>query len=610
MATLADELLNDFEDSGDEGDNIDPDNSRDDMLGSPENHPNHLTKENDSEDGSMSDVSVEDTAAAVADAMDEDDEEEVQKSKIEKIQLGGVSDVRSVAGLIKTLQPVLDQISHYQKIPPDKQNTYIGSVEDNPEYNLLTQSNSLATQIDSEIVLVHKFIRDHYSTRFPELETLISNPLDYAKTVAIIKNGPLTNVKALADSSDNLVKAPLRSILDGPTLMVVSVEGTQTKGQEMSEAELQTTLRACELMLQLDRAKATLTAYVQSRMNIFAPNLTRLIGSLTAAQLLNFAGGLKGLASTPDRNIPAMGSKKQRQTGLATNVGLRKQGFLYYAPIMEDIQSDLKVQAMRIVSAKIVLAARVDRVHQSPDGSMGDKLLDDCERRLDKLREPPPNRGPKALPVPDDKPSRKRGGRRARKAKEATALTDLRKQQNRLAFGKEEKEIGYGTGEGTVGLGMIGQENDGRIRATGIDRRTAARLSKKNPGWGGSGLSSSLNTGLTSSLRGFGAGLSTGNATTLRAAGLRTSGVNAHNAENGTTSSLAFGSVQGLELIDPKVQAELKRKREAENAGYFSTGTFTQICGEGKKLDPAGFKVPGLPGAKRLNTGPSPLSRS
>lgn len=364
----------------------------------------------------------------------------------------------------------------------------------------------------------------------------------------------------------------------------------------MSSAELQTTLRACELILQLDKAKATLTDYVQSRMNVFAPNLTVLIGSLTAAQLLNFAGGLKGLAKTPDRNIPAMGSRKQKQTGLATNVGLRKQGFLYYSPLMQDIPTDLKVQGMRIISAKAVLAARIDSVHQAPDGSIGEKLLDDCERRLDKLREPPPNRGSKALPVPDDKPSRKRGGRRARKAKEATAMTDLRQQQNRMAFGKEEKEVGYGTGEGTVGLGMIGQQNDGRIRATGIDRRTMAKLSKKNPGWGGSGLQSSLNTGMNTSLKGFGSGFG-GNATTLRAQGLRTSGVN---ASSGTASSLAFGQVQGLELVDPKVQAELKRKREAENAGYFSGGTFTQI-GSGK-TDAGGFKVPSLPPPKKPKT--------
>ena len=610
MATLADELLNDFDDSGDEQDGDQNGYGGDDV----EQHQNGNAARRDVEHGlevdANEDAMSEDGGAdeeeiarmkRAGSEEEESDEEVVKKAKVEGMQLSGVSDVRTVAGLMKTLQPVLDQIHHYQSLAPEKRTTNVGSIEDNPEYKLVTQSNTLSTQIDSEIVLVHKFIRDHYSKRFPELETLISNPLDYARTVAILKNGPLDNIKALAGSQDNLVRAPLQSILDGPTLMVVSVEGTQTKGQEMTDAELQTVLRACELMVQLDKAKTTLTEYVQSRMNVFAPNLTVLIGSLTAAQLVNFAGGIKGLAKVPDRNIPAMGSRKQRQTGLATNVGLRKQGFLYYSPMMQDIQTDLKVQGMRIIGAKIVLAARIDAVQQARDGSMGEKLLDDCERRLDKLKEPPPNRGTKALPVPDDKPSRKRGGRRARKAKEATAMTDLRKQQNRMVFGKEEKEVGFG--EDSVGLGMIGQQNDGRIRAAGIDKRTAAKLSKKNPGWGGSGLQSSMNTGMTSSLKGFGSGLGAGNATTLRSQGLRTSGVN---ASSGTASSLAFGAVQGLELIDPKVQAELKRKREAENAGYFSGGTFTQI--NSGKTDSAGFKVPGLPPPKRINTGMPPPS--
>lgn len=489
----------------------------------------------------------------------------------------------------------LQKISHYQNMPPNLRTTTVGSVEDNPEYHLLTQSNSLSTQIDNEIILVHKFIRDHYSARFPELETLVQNPLDYAKTVAIIKNGPLDNIKALADSSANIVGATLRSILDGPTLMVVTVEGTTTKGQPLSEAELETTLRACQMTIELDKAKKVLTEYVQSRMNIFAPNLTVLIGSLTAAQLLNYAGGLKGLAKTPDRNIPAMGSKKQKQSGLATNVGIRQQGFLYHSPLIQSIPNDLRVQAMRIVSAKLVLAARVDSVHQATDGSTGEQLRDDCLRRLDKLTEPPPNRGPRALPAPDDKPSRKRGGRRARKAKEATAMTELRKQQNRMAFGKEEKEVGYGTGEETAGLGMIGASNDGRIRATQIDRRTMAKLSKKNPGWGGSGTATSLNSGMNTSLKGFG---HSGNATSLRAQGLRTTGVGA-----GTASSISFTPVQGLELVDPKVQAELKRKRDAENAGYFSSGTFTQVSAG--KTD-GGFRVPQLPATKKTNMGPPP----
>ncbi|EXJ71264.1 uncharacterized protein A1O5_05070 [Cladophialophora psammophila CBS 110553] len=598
MATLADELLNDFEDSGDE--NNDQANGFQD--GDEANHTDGLgpttdytERGHDEEEIGDADEDLAAQQAAVAEAVDD---EEDTKAKVEKMRLGGVRDVRNVAGLMKTLEPVLQKIAHYQNIPPDQRTTTVGSIEDNPEYALLTQANSLSTQIDSEVILVHKFIRDHYSTRFPELETLVANPLDYAKTVAIIKNGPVDNIKSLADSTDNIVGAPLRSILDGPTLMVVTVEGTTTKGQDLTEQELETTLRACEMVLQLDKAKKVLTEYVQSRMNVFAPNLTALIGSLTAAQLLNFAGGLKGLAKTPDRNVPAMGSKRQRQSGLATNVGIRQQGYLYHSPLIQEIPNDLKVQAMRIVSGKLILAARVDSVHQAPDGSTGEQLLNECLRRLDKLTEPPPNRGVRALPAPDDKPSRKRGGRRARKAKEAYAMTELRKQQNRMAFGKEEKEVGYGTGEETVGLGMIGAQNEGRIRATQVDRRTMAKLSKKNPGWGVSGTATNLNSGTVTSLRGFGSSLAGGNATAIRTQGLRSSGVGA-----GTASSIAFTPVQGLELVDPKVQAELKRKREAESAGYFSSGTFTQLS---SATTNGGFKVPGLPPAKKTNMGPPP----
>lgn len=449
---------------------------------------------------------------------------------------------------------------------------------------------------------MHKFIRDHYSSRFPELETLITNPLDYAKTVAILKNGPMDDIKSLASSTDNPVGKTLRSVLDGPSLMTVTVEGTTTKGTRLSEAELQAVLRACEMMLSLDRAKIILTEYVQSRMNVFAPNLTVLIGSLTAAQLLNYAGGLTGLAKTPSCNIPPLGSKKQTQAGFATNVGVRHQGFLYHSPIIQGVPSDLKRQAMRIVSGKLVLAARVDTMHSSQDGSTGEQLKQSCLERLDRLTEPPPNKGPRALPVPDDKPSRKRGGKRARKTKEATAMTDMRKAQNRLAFGKEEKEVGYGAGEGTKGLGMLGQENQGHVRAGQVDERTKARLSKSNKGWGAATPAG----GTASSLRGIGQ-QGAGNASVLRAQGLRTSGVGS-SATAGTASTIAFTPVQGLELADPKAQAEISRKRKADEDRWFQSGMFTQIGGQDSAgasttQDKDGFKVPQLPPRKKVDGG-------
>ena len=468
----------------------------------------------------------------------------------------------------------------------------------------------VAVSTADELTRLHKVLRDYYSIRFPELETLVTNPIDYAKTVAVLQNGPLDDIKAKANSADNMVGAPLKAILDGPSLMVVAVEGTTTRGREMTESELKNVLDTCAKILKLDRERTQLTESIQSRMNEIAPNLTTLIGPETAAQFLNQTGGLRQLAKIPACNLPSQGSNRRDGLGFATNTSIRSQGFLYHSPIIQDVPNDMKKQALRIVSSKMVLAARADLSGFNRDGSLGEELEQQCFQRLEKLAEPPPNAGVRALPAPDDKPSRKRGGRRARKAKEAVAMTELRKAQNRVAFGKEEQEVGYGTGEGTIGLGTLGQQTDGRVRATQVDQRTRAKLSKSNKGWGAATPAAS---GISSSLRTFGPGGGAGTASVLQAKGLRTLGVGSSlgGGSTGTASTIAFTPVQSLELVDPKVQAEMSRKRKAEEDRWFKSGTFTQV-GQNQnngsdKGQNGGFKVPALPPAKRVDTGESKM---
>lgn len=43
-------------------------------------------------------------------------------------------------------------------------------------------------EIDSEINVIHKFVRDKYEKRFPELETLVPTPLEYLATVQLMGN--------------------------------------------------------------------------------------------------------------------------------------------------------------------------------------------------------------------------------------------------------------------------------------------------------------------------------------------------------------------------------------------------------------------------------------
>jgi U4/U6 small nuclear ribonucleoprotein PRP31 len=70
---------------------------------------------------------------------------------------------------------------------------------------------------------------------------------------------------------------------------------------------------------------------------------------------------------------------------------------------------------------------------------------------------------------------------------------------------------------------------------------------------------------------------------------------------------LSFTPVQGLELVDPKMQAELSKKRKAEEDRWFKGGSFTQVGGSSSG---SVFKVPELPAAKRVDTGSTKTSAS
>ena len=115
MATLADELLNDFEDSGSEDGGQHPeflgDNDEDQTNGFTIKHERSGStagRDLDGDEEEMGDaeeeLAVQNGAGRVADDGDEED----TKAKVEKMKLGGVNDVRNVAGLMKILQPVLE----------------------------------------------------------------------------------------------------------------------------------------------------------------------------------------------------------------------------------------------------------------------------------------------------------------------------------------------------------------------------------------------------------------------------------------------------------------------------------------------------------------------
>lgn len=112
MTTIADELLNDFEDSGSEQE----EERTEDLLGdtngftdangaSSARHENGgMELEGDEEE--PDDDDVEGVPSHLK--MEAGEDEEETKQRVEKMELKTVSDVRSVAGLMKQLEPVIE----------------------------------------------------------------------------------------------------------------------------------------------------------------------------------------------------------------------------------------------------------------------------------------------------------------------------------------------------------------------------------------------------------------------------------------------------------------------------------------------------------------------
>lgn len=431
-----------------------------------------------------------------------------------KMEDGDERQMEEFENLLIKVSPVLQQVAAAPTIP---RSSVVGNIEDDPEYRLIVQANSLSVDIDEEILSINKYIRNMYATRFEELDSLIVNPLDYARAVRAIGNEVESR------------HFDLSGLVPKETMMVIAISATTTKGVKLEDEALQKINRACDLIFELDAARKAIMGFVQTRMNLFAPNTTAIVGSTTTAQLIGVAGGLRSLANYVSCNLPALGAKRATQTGLSIRVGDRQQGFLFYCELVQQAPPDLRRKVMRVVAGKVVLAARMDVEHSFSDGSRGRAWRDHCEGQIERLTEPAPNTATKALPAPVDKPSKRRGGKRARREKEKWAMTELRKAQNRMAFGKEERTMDVG--DESVGLGMIGQET-GRVRALAVDNRTKAKLSKNNLGF-----------------------------------------KTPHKGTSGFESSLAFTPVQGLELVEPSTA----KKRKADEDRWFSTGTFSMV---------------------------------
>ncbi|CAD6925563.1 unnamed protein product [Tilletia controversa] len=489
---------------------------------------------------------------------------EMEQSDVDALDLGpsAVRSVHAIATLARSakLRDVIDKIDHYASLDtPDIE----GVLEESPEYQLIVSANNLAVDVDNEIMLVHKFIRDHYSPRFPELETLIRDPWDFVRAVQALGN------------TENLSKAHLEGILPNSIIVVISMTASTTTGQPVSEQAWKQIQEACELVFELDAARVKILKYVESRMTYIAPNLSAVVGTRVATKLMGAAGGLHALTKIPSCNLEVLGAARKAAPGMAQRFSNRHVGFVAQSDLVQGVSEDYRRQAQRRVAAKAVIAARIDALAvgtaTSPadgSGSYGRKLHADLDKALEKLQEPPPSRMTKALPVPKEGGRKqRRGGRRARKLKQMYGMSELAKMANRVEFGKAEEEAS--AFDESIGLGMINSSASGKVRAQTAESRTKVKMSKRNKD----------------------------KVEMLK----RASASNRRGEESGTQTSLAFTPFQGIELVDPSRTA---KKVEEANAKWFREGQFSIMPGASSSST---FAIPG--GSSKSLMGPPPIPK-
>lgn len=136
--------------------------------------------------------------------------------------------------------------------------------------------------------------------------------------------------------------------------MIISVSATTTKGLPLDDATLANVLRAADEMLEMEAAQKLILEYVQSRMNLVAPNLSAIVGTGTAAKLIAVAGGLAALSKIPGCNVQVLGKDSKASLGLSAHGQIKHVGFVYYSEIVQSTPPDYRKRVAKMVAAKYV----------------------------------------------------------------------------------------------------------------------------------------------------------------------------------------------------------------------------------------------------------------
>ena len=207
-------------------------------------------------------------------------------------------------------------------------------------YKLILDCNALTVDIDDTIVFIHNYIKDKYKTKFPELESLVPHPIDYARVVQKIAN------------EMDIMRVDLESVLPSAAIMVVTVTGSTTDGKELSDTDLELTLEACERLLKLDDDKTKLFKFVEKNMEKTAPNLSQVWEQMSRSSY-GISRRLELLSKMPSNVVQNIGNGKKKNIAGSSLQVLQKSGDVNVGFIFQCVDSEENPAALESKSGAI-----------------------------------------------------------------------------------------------------------------------------------------------------------------------------------------------------------------------------------------------------------------
>ncbi|MFX1378454.1 MAG: C/D box methylation guide ribonucleoprotein complex aNOP56 subunit [Promethearchaeota archaeon] len=282
-------------------------------------------------------------------------------------------------GINKTREEILTK---YKEISDKLTKKKVSEVSGHSD-NIIIQVITVLDVIKKSISLFSSHLREWYGLHFPELtDKIIEDNITLANLIRNLgsrKNFTFDNIKNKVDLKESKIK-------------VIQQYALESMGANIDLSLIQ---NYADQIISLDDYRLQLENYLETILEIFAPNLNSLIGSLIAAKLIAKAGSLQKLAYMPASRIQLLGAEKALYRFLKTGEKRPKHGLIFQWNQIRSAKPYHRGKIARVVAGKIGVAAKVDYFNGE---FLGDKLLQGIEEKIKEIEIKYPS-PPKKAPI-------------------------------------------------------------------------------------------------------------------------------------------------------------------------------------------------------------------